>query len=121
MEKRTPKAYSKMVMVVVATLLLVSYSVPVIAAGDYGTDARNKLARGVVNGLSGWLEFPKQIYVVSRDNDAFTGFIFGAAKGVTDSVLRTAAGVYETATFFAPVPSDYELVIGPEYVWDDIE
>lgn len=75
----------------------------------------------MANGLTGWLDFPKQIHMVSTEDNVYTGFTYGAAKGVGYAVLRTAAGVYETGTFFVPLPSDYEPVMGPEFVWDDWE
>ncbi len=111
----------KIIMIFVASLLLLSYSEPAMAAEDYITSSGNKLFRGVANAVTGWLEFPKQIYTVSRDDDAFTGVTYGAAKGVANSVLRTVAGGFEIGTFFVPLPSDSEPLMDPEYVWDDIE
>lgn len=113
-------SHSKVIIVFVATLLLAAYSLPAMAAEDYVTNSGNKLYRGVVNAVTGWLEFPKQIYVTSRDDDLFTGLTYGTAKGVANTLLRTGAGGYETGTFFVPLPTDYDPLMAPEYVWDGV-
>jgi putative exosortase-associated protein (TIGR04073 family) len=121
MKTKSINKYSKLTMAVIVSLLLVSYAMPAMAAEGYVENTGNKFFRGVINAATGWLEFPKQIYKVSKEDNIFVGFTYGAAKGVADTAIRTSAGVYETGTFFVPLPSDYEPVKNPEYVWDDVE
>jgi hypothetical protein len=47
------KIYGRILVAVVASLVVVSYAVPTMAEESYVSDARDKLARGVVNGVSG--------------------------------------------------------------------
>ena len=61
-----------------------------------------------------WLEFPNQIFLVAQDYDPLTGLIYGPIKGVAYTVLRAAAGTYDTATFVIPT----EPLITPEYVFE---
>ena len=121
MNMKLSNRHSKTIIMVVAALLLVSFSSAAMAADEYGMSIGKKLFRGLVNSATGWLEFPKQIYMVSRDDKVFTGFTYGAAKGVAYTAARSAAGVYETGTFFVPLPTDYGQVMNPEYVWEDVE
>jgi putative exosortase-associated protein (TIGR04073 family) len=121
MKTKSFHGYRKITMAVVTSLLLVLYAMPAIAAEGYVENTGNKFFRGVVNIATGWLEFPRQIYKVSTEDNVFTGFTYGAAKGVADTAIRTSAGVYETGTFFVPLPDDYAPVKNPEYVWSDQE
>lgn len=103
---------------VLLALFIVSFSMPAAASEDYFMGSGMKFTRGIVNGVTGWLDFPKQIFLTSRDDNPFTGFTYGAAKGVAFSVLRSAAGVYETGFFFVPAPSNFYPVMEPEFIWD---
>ncbi len=109
--------FGKILMVMVV-FFLVFYSMPVMAENGYAENTGSKLTRGLINIVTGWVEFPKQIYEVSRDKDVVVGITYGSIKGVADTVIRTGAGVYETATFYAPLPSDYEPLKESEYVWE---
>ncbi len=121
MKRKSFFGYSKITMAVVVSLLLVLYAMPTMAAEGYAENTGYKFLRGVANAATGWLEFPRQIYKVSKEDNVFTGFTYGAAKGVADIAIRTSAGVYETGTFFVPLPNDYAPVKNPEYVWRDME
>lgn len=77
----------------------------------------NKLVRGVTNIGTGWLEFPKQIYQTFREEGALKGFTVGPIKGIGMALVRTGAGVGETATFFAAYPGFYDPYFDPAYVW----
>ena len=83
-------------------------------------NAGSKLGRGLSNIATGWVEVPKQIYLTSRDKDPFYGLFYGGAKGITDGLLRTVTGIYDT-TFFLLPPYD-EAYLEPEFVfegWDE--
>lgn len=77
----------------------------------------NKLVRGVANIGTGWLEFPKQIYLTFKDEGVAKGMTVGPIKGVGMTLVRTLAGVGETATFFVAFPGFYEPYFDPAYVW----
>lgn len=77
----------------------------------------NKLVRGVANIGTGWLEFPKQIYLTFKDEGVAKGVTVGPIKGVGMTLVRTLAGVGETATFFVAFPGFYEPYFDPAYVW----
>lgn len=77
----------------------------------------NKLVRGVANIGTGWLEFPKQIYLTFREEGVAKGLTVGPIKGIGMTLVRTGAGVGETATFFMAYPGFYDPYFDPSYVW----
>lgn len=101
------------------TLLALSMAVPAFAArSDYAVGAGGKLARGVTNAATGWYEVPRQTNQGGRQKGA-AGALGGFVKGLALGVARTAAGGYELATFWAPVPADFEPVMKPVTVFED--
>lgn len=87
-----------------------------IATPSFAQDATKKLGRGLVNIVTGWIELPKNIYDTSVESNPFAGITIGLAKGLGMTVVRTGAGIYETATFPFPLPQDYKPILEPEYV-----
>ena len=77
----------------------------------------NKLVRGVANIATGWLEFPKQIYLTCRDEGVAKCVTVGPIKGIGMTVVRTVSGVGETATFYLAYPGFYEPYFDPAYAW----
>ena len=75
-----------------------------------------KLARGFTNAATCIVEFPKQIYLTSRDRGA-VGFAIGPLKGIGMTLYRAFAGVAETALFLVPQPGYYDPMINPDFVW----
>lgn len=78
----------------------------------------NKFARGVANAATGWLEFPKQIYITWQEEGPAKGLTVGPLKGVGMTVARTVAGAGEAATFFISWPGFFEPYMDPAYVWE---
>ena len=76
-----------------------------------------KLARGAANFVTGWVEFPKQIYLVGNKEGWLMGSLRGPIDGLGMFVARTVAGVYEVVTFPLPIPPQYQPMLKPEYVW----
>ncbi len=76
-----------------------------------------KLVRGVANFTTGWVELPKQIYLVGRNEGWATGALRGPIDGFGMSIARTLAGAYEVLTFPLPIPPQYQPMLQPEYVW----
>ena len=77
----------------------------------------NKLARGTSNVATGWLEFPKQIYLTSKEEGLAKGLTIGPLKGVGMALLRTFAGAGEALTFIVAYPGLYDPYFDPAYVW----
>lgn len=75
------------------------------------TPAFEKLGRGFSNTVGGWLEVPYQIEQRYTRGDTagslFAGTLIGLAKGV----VRTVVGVYETVTFWLPLPEHFAPIL----------
>lgn len=84
---------------------------------DLADGMANKLARGVANVATGWLEFPKQIYTTSKEEGLAKGLVVGPIKGVGMTLMRTVAGAGEAITFFIAFPGFYDPLFDPPYVW----
>lgn len=109
----------KWIVTALVTLLALTTALPAFAARpEYPVGAGAKLARGVTNVATGWYEVPKQTNLGGRQKGA-VGALGGFVKGVALGVARTAAGGYELATFWAPVPTDFEPVMRPATVFED--
>jgi putative exosortase-associated protein (TIGR04073 family) len=76
-----------------------------------------KLMRGVANFATGVGEFPKQIYLIGKKEGWVQGVFRGPVEGLGMFIARTVGGVYEIVTFPIPVPSGYQPMLLPEYVW----
>ena len=106
----------KFALVLVAVILISSVIISPCSA-----DPMRKLGRGLANAVTGVVEIPKKVYMISRDDNILLGLTWGLVKGTTVGLLRTAAGVYETITFPIPAPADYEPMIHPEFVFEEWE
>jgi len=97
--------------------LLLGMATPAYAeSGDAGR-AFQKLTRGAINTITGWVEIPKRIQETSQSSGALAGFTWGLLRGLGHGFVRTAAGLYEVFTFPVAAPPGYEPVIQPEYVF----
>jgi putative exosortase-associated protein (TIGR04073 family) len=76
-----------------------------------------KLMRGVVNLATGVGEFPKQIYLIGDKEGWVQGVFRGPVEGLGMFIARTVGGAYEIVTFLIPLPSGYQPMLLPEYVW----
>ncbi|HBG08390.1 MAG: hypothetical protein A2075_09550 [Geobacteraceae bacterium GWC2_58_44] len=77
----------------------------------------NKLARGVTNFATGWLEFPKQIAITYQEEGLAKGATVGPLKGIGMTLVRTVSGAGEALTFFVAYPGFFEPLFDPPYVW----
>ena len=87
-----------------------------MASSCFAENCFDKLGRGLINGATGWCEYPKQIVETSKEDNAAVGLTWGQLKGVGMGIARTGLGVYDTATFFLP-PYD-KPVMEPKYVFE---
>ena len=76
-----------------------------------------KLLRGLANLTTGVGEIPKQIYLVGKREGWVQGAVRGPLEGIGMFITRTVVGAYEVLTFPVPVPSDYQPMLLPDYVW----
>ncbi|QWV93491.1 exosortase system-associated protein, TIGR04073 family [Geomonas oryzisoli] len=94
-----------------------SRTVDTASAQEVVDGMANKLVRGVANIATGWLEFPKQIYLTCKEEGAVKCLTVGPVKGIGMTLVRTASGVGETATFFLAYPGFYDPFLDPAYPW----
>ncbi len=97
-------------------LLIVCLMVMSVSAFAEDNNALAKLGRGLTNAVTGVVEIPKQIYLVSQEKEPITGITYGTAKGICYGLMRTAAGVYDTLAFAIP-PYD-KPVMEPAFVFE---
>ncbi|MFC1806960.1 exosortase system-associated protein, TIGR04073 family [Candidatus Omnitrophota bacterium] len=111
----------KVAAVLVMMLCIAAVSLPAFAQeGSIVEKMGKKLGRGIVNVATGWVELPKNIYDTSVEtNNPLMGITYGTLKGVGMTVVRTGAGAYDVATFLFPVPSEYEPLLTPEFVFEE--
>ena len=98
--------------------LVIMVALLVLGMNAYAQDknAATKFVRGLANGITAFIEIPKQVYLTSKEREPFTGLTYGLAKGVCYGLLRTASGVYEVVTFAIP-PYD-KPVLEPDFVFE---
>ncbi len=82
---------------------------------SYGAQFLDKAAHGLANVSTGWLEVPKNIYIMSRETNVLYGFIGGTGMGIFRTIGRTGVGVFDLIS--APIPTD--PLVKPGYVWNN--
>jgi len=76
----------------------------------------DKLARGVANIATGWMELPEQVGRTTETEGSIAAVTRGLVRGVGYTVGRTCIGVLETATFVLPNhPGESRQVGGDPY------
>jgi len=89
-------------------------AMPSAMANDYSDQVVDKFSRGFANTLTGWVELPKNVVNVSKEQNIGMGLTVGLLKGIAHSVGRTVVGAVELVTFFVP----NKQVVEPRYSWD---
>lgn len=102
------------IVILVVTAILSSTTT---ASAELYQDITHKLFRGVANILTGWIEIPKNMYDDMVEVSPWYGWLTGLFKGLGYGIARTGTGVWDTVTFLFPIPSDYEPVWEPEFVF----
>lgn len=94
---------------------------------DFADGAMNKLVRGVVNVLTGWVELPVQIAkgynegFAGSENNKVVGTLVGIFDGLGHAAGRTLSGAGDVVGFWAANPEDNEgvgLPLDAEYAWE---
>lgn len=107
-----------------AVVLALLAAVPAGAADDRPYDAEyangtgRKLERGVSNAALGWMDIPREISRQGKEHGVLHAVFVGPFVGAGKAVVRTAAGVYEAATFPIPTPPPHTSPGQPEFVLD---
>lgn len=105
------KNLPKSIIIFVIALMILN-----IASAGYAQDMGRKLYRGVLNIAGGWIELPKNVYVIGSKDSFASGMVVGIPKGILMSVVRTGAGIYDTLTFPIDFPKGYKPILEPEFV-----
>lgn len=80
----------------------------------------HKAGRGVVNVLTCWVEWPRNVASEWDKTDPVSGIVVGTVKGIGWGFARFATGVYDVVTFPFPVPENYQAMIQPEFIITDV-
>lgn len=107
----------KFISVLIAVVIISTF----IITPCFAQDPMRKLGRGLANSLTGAVEIPKKMYLISKSDNVLMGMTWGLVKGAAVGLLRTAVGVFETVTFPIPAPADYEVMLSPEFVFEEWE
>jgi putative exosortase-associated protein (TIGR04073 family) len=81
----------------------------------------DKFGRGLSNVGLGIMELPAQMVDEGRRGGPLYAMSIGFARGVGRFVTRELVGIYEVATFPAPVPRGYRPILSPEYPWELVD
>ncbi len=114
--------------VLIVIFFLASVTTAHAASNSFTTGMGNKLRRGIVNTLTGWVEFPAQI--IKGYNEGFKGDetnkLLGALCGICDgighSVGRTFSGITDLIGFWAADPEDsigVGIPLDAEHAWEE--
>jgi len=102
--------------------LMCLVAVPAMASAadqdqSYGKQAADKFTRGFANTVTGWVEIPKNMVNVSKQQNVAVGLTWGLVKGCLETVGRTVVGAFDLVTFFVPT----DEFVHPRYVWKPFE
>ena len=78
-------------------LLALIFVLPVWAQG-----AGEKLAGGIEDTATGWVEVPREMADTTEDSNIIAGATIGTVKGAGEAVVKTTKGVVDVATFYIP-------------------
>ena len=81
---------------------------------DYLDKIGGKLENGIANAVGGFLELPKTIMVMSRNEGPIYGMTAGLMLGMAHTMARTIYGAVDIATFMIPT----RPLIEPNYIWN---
>ncbi|NQT95949.1 MAG: exosortase system-associated protein, TIGR04073 family, partial [Candidatus Omnitrophica bacterium] len=85
-------------------MLVLMLAFPTFAAEE----PAEKLAEGVEETATGWVEVPKEIYETSEEENIIEGVTVGTLQGAAEAVEQTAEGAVNAATFYIPDEEEEE-------------
>lgn len=74
---------------------------------EYLGRSASKFGGGVLDIATSWLEIPKTIAKVTREEGVASGLTIGVAKGIANTAEQAVSGAVNVATF--PVPQNLEI------------
>ena len=95
---RASKAMRRFIKSFPPYLLIIAFALPVLAAEGPG----EKLAEGVGDAATGWVEVPKEMADTTEETNVLEGVTVGTVKGTGEAVVKTTKGVIDAATFYIP-------------------
>lgn len=115
----------KRLVIIVLAILVTMASHNAMAQGPFAQESvparsSRKFLRGVQNVAFFWAEIPKEIHRDWQNVDPFTGLFTGTGKGLYKGGMRLGVGVFEVLTFPLDVPANYQPIIYPETVFEDV-
>ena len=112
-ERSDMKSIIKVIVICVSVVMILN-----VASYSYAQSMSSKLQRGLINILTGWFEIPNNMGDAVSKKDFASALLYGLPKGCFMTVLRTAAGAYDTATFILPLPEHYKPIMEPEFAFN---
>ena len=103
-----------------AMLLTIGLACPAWADETSGSTANarlRKLGRGIANVVTCPLELIRTPTLVGRKDGVFAELTVGVVEGAWQAIVRGVTGIYEIATFYAPVPAGFTPIVKPEFIW----
>ena len=83
--------------------------------GSHASRVGEKLAVGIANVSTGFVELPKTMIASSKSNGIAYGMTAGLMTGIGHTVGRTLFGALDLVTFMIPT----KAMVTPEYVWNN--
>ncbi len=84
-------------------------------AQAYSAKVGEKLGIGVANAVTGFVEIPKTMIVMSNRENVAYGMTAGFFTGIVHMIGRTLTGAADIATFFVPTTP----IVRPPFIWED--
>ncbi len=84
---------------------------------DYLDKVGGKLENGIANAVGGFIEIPKTVIIMSRNDGPVYGVTVGLLAGIVHALGRTVYGAVDMATFMIPT----KPLVDPDYIWNDFD
>ena len=84
-------------------MLVLALALPLWAEG-----AGEKLAGGIEDTATGWVEVPREMAQTTEDTNVVEGVTIGTIKGAGEAVVKTAKGGVDTVLFLIPDEQEAE-------------
>jgi len=99
-------------------LFVLFFSSPHAAmAESYPEKVTGKLGNGIANVVTGFIEIPKNMLILSHEETPAYGATVGLMVGIVYMVGRTLFGAIDIATFMIPT----KPFVDPNYIWKDFD
>ncbi|MFH1867684.1 MAG: exosortase system-associated protein, TIGR04073 family [Candidatus Omnitrophota bacterium] len=99
-KKKAHRRCKRLISGILPLIFIAAYAVCGFA--EEADNAGEKLAEGVGEAATGWVEVPKEIVETSEESNPIEGITVGTLKGVGEAVVKTTEGVVKAATFYIP-------------------